>query len=165
MIKTLFPKKLKRIFLLCLIIMVAMFQCFLYFLNRGYEEQIYEIDYPLLSELVDYYDTIKNSPFDFIKYRACRRKIINKFFDKEISRSKGNPVLIYSLENLRTYHDINKFVHNTEIQIKTVYNCTDYNFEENKFFISVKRSNFWNKNDIFLFVICNNKELEAIQII
>ena len=144
--------------------MVFFLQIFLYFVNTGYEEQIYEIDYPLLSEMIDYYDSIQNSTFGFLKYKCTRRKQINKFFDKDIGRCNGNLVLIYSLENLRSRHDINKFVHNVEVQIKKLYNCSD-DFEENKFLISVKRSNFWNRDKVFLFAISKNIELEAIQII
>ncbi|WP_191013909.1 hypothetical protein [Treponema zioleckii] len=164
MMKNFFSKRNVCIFAVILITLLALFFCIFALSNKGYKEQRYEIDYPLLSELIHYYDKVDDNVFNLIKYQFCRRKIINSFFEREDSRIKENYALIYSLENIKTYHDAKRFVFNSEVEISRAYTCTN-DFTKNRFFIIVRRNNFLNKTSVFLTANCNGVELEPIQII
>ena len=157
-------KKLACIFAASSLILFVMYFCIFPLLNREYEEQRYEIDYSLLSESIEYYAKIDDSILNLIKYQFCRRKIINSFFDRENSRIKENYALIYSLENIKSHHDVKRFLFNSRVEIFRAYDCTN-DFEKNRFFIIVRRNNFLNKISVFLTANCNGVELEPIPII
>ena len=168
MIKKFFSKKFVCIFAVFSIILLPVYFCIFTLSNREYEEQRYEIDYSLLSELIHYYDKVDDNILNLIKYQFYRRKIINSFFAREGSRIKENYALIYGLENVKTYFDVRRFVNNSKRQIVQIvsmlYGCNQ-NMKDATFFIIVRRNNFLNKLSIFLTATCNGVELEPIQII
>ena len=168
MIIKMFSKaKIKRIFY-CLILFMALFLIVLKSINNGYEEYEYEIDYSLLSNLIEYYDDISKSIYSFTKYQCKKTKVINSFFLQENSRAKENYALIYSLKDISTFHSMKKFVHNSKVQIAKAYMImakSDYSHNDARYFIILRRDNFWKKSKVFLFMDCYGTILEPIEII
>ena len=160
--------RLKKLFVsLCLIIQRVLF-CFVFIhlMNKDYDEHRYEIDYPVLSTAIDFYDHIASSFFNTIQYQCSREKQINSFFDKEESTDNGNYAFIENLNCIQTRHDIKKFVHNSELQICRIYSEIDnFSYDKVHFFITVRKYKFLKRNKVFLSVECNGVSLEPLIII
>lgn len=161
-------KKNLIVSLVILSICLTIFYGFFFYMNRGCEEQQYEIDYAILSELFDYYDSIDDNWFNMLQYQCCKKKIINSFFDKEESRDKENYALIYSLNNIKSYRDVRRFVDSIGLKLMwllSIHDDEQYTKDMDRFFITVKRSNLTQRSEVFLYVDCNGKKSESVQLI
>lgn len=102
------------------------------------------------------------------QYQCCRKKIINSFFDKEESRDKENYALIYSLNNIKSYRDVRRFVDSIGLKLMwliSIHDDEQYTKDMDRFFITVKRSNLTQRSEVFLYVDCNGKKSESVQLI
>lgn len=162
-----FSRKSKMITVVTILILLS--ACFfLSILSRDYEETQYEIDYILLSKIIDFYDEIDSVVFTQEVSKNIKIKVINSFANNEIMKRDGNRMLINNLKNIKAYNEIKKFVHNSELQIARIYPIIDnntYSFDDVHFFISIKKDKLWGKNRVFLFAKCNDIELKPIMII
>ncbi len=150
------------------ILLVSLFSFSDRFMNLPYTEQKYEVDYNLLLELSGYYDEVECNPFRFIAYKFGKRKFINSYFEKEISRAKENYALIYCLKNIETRKDVKRFRHvfilrGTEF---LAYNSNDgYGLDDVKFYIIVRRYSSIKKDQVFLLMTNPTRTTEPVLII
>lgn len=145
-------KKITISFFAIFVLLITLFILLNSFLCKKYSEQRYEVDANLLIGLCDYYSEIYENPLRFIEYKFFRKKIINSFFEMNSDRLKENYALLYSLENIKTYKDVERFWTGVGLTISDVLKvrCYDLDESEIKFIIIVRRYPFLKNDKVFI---------------